>query len=371
VTIASNEKRANCALLSLDRAEERNAWESLVRNSAWSDTYYRPAYAASYQSENQKLNALLLDSGERRFLLPFAFRPLSALPFAPDFSGFDISTPYGYGGLMPVEQGPISREEAAELVSRLQAWCKREGIVSCYVRLHPLFAQQEWFNGIQLDGVTLQDVGPTMSVELDEWDEEQGMPVTLPKGRRDKARWARRKLALELITCEKPGSAEALSQFVELYNGTMDRRQASNFYYFKDNYYHSLAQGLGADMAIVLARYEGRPVAAGIFFADAHYAHYHLSGSTDEGRKFHGPAVVVLKAAEWARSKGCQRLHLGGGLAPNDSLFQFKETFGGKTFEYCALKIVGDSTVYSDLVQQRLASDAGPIRENFFPGYRG
>jgi len=183
-------------------------------------------------------------------------------------------------------------------------------------------------------------------------------------------RWARRKLALEICACDEAESDAALQQFIEIYKGTMDRRQASGFYYFPDTYYRDLAKGLGRGMAIVIARAEEQPVAAAIFFADGKYAHFHLSGSTDEGRRLHSSAVVILKGAEWARTRGCTRLHLGGGVAPNDSLFMFKDTFGGKTFEFYSLRIVADQARYSDLLRRRMGAGAGALRPNFFPEYR-
>jgi serine/alanine adding enzyme len=364
-SVATTEK-----LLSLDSAEDWREWEELVSRSPYADTYYRPGYVAAYRSQGGDIRGLVLNTKSRRFLLPLVFRPLSTLSFAPEASGFDVITPYGYGGILPLEADPVSQEDGAQLVASLQAWCRVEGVVSCFLRLHSLEAQHKWFEGLRLDGVDLQYSGPTKSVELLEWDEAQAVPTALPKGRRDKMRWARRKLALEMYTCDEPASDAALQQFIEIYKGTMDRRQASGFYYFPDSYYRDLAHGLGRDMAIVIARAQEQPVAAAIFFADGKYAHFHLSGSTDEGRRLHSSAVVILKGAEWARARGCTRLHLGGGVTPNDSLFMFKDTFGGKTFEFYSLRMVAVHARYADLLERRLEAVGNPLRPNFFPEYR-
>jgi len=357
-------------LLSLEVAEERREWDALVNGSACADTYYRSGYVASYREEGSSIRGLVLGAKSRRYLLPLIFRPLAALPFAPDASGFDVITPYGYGGILPLDPGLISREDGVELVASLQAWCRFEGVVSCFIRLHSLEHQHLWFQGLNLDGAELQYSGPTKSVELLEWDEQQVIPTALPKGRREKMRWARRKLSLEICTCDEPASPAALEQFIAIYKGTMDRRQASGFYYFPDRYYRELARGLGRDMAIVVARAQEQPVAAALFFSDAKYAHFHLSGSTDEGRRLHASAVVILKGAQWARSRGCSRLHLGGGVTPNDSLFEFKDSFGGKTFEFYSLRVIGDQARYTDLLRRRLDAGCDPLRPNFFPEYR-
>jgi hypothetical protein len=357
-------------LLAFERAEDVREWEQLVSGSPWADTYYRAGYVGAYRAEGTKIGALVLSAGSRRFLLPLTFRPLSTLAFAPEASGFDAITPYGYGGVLPLEGGPVSQDEGAQLVSSLQAWCRVEGVVSCFIRLHSLEAQHQWFEKLTVDGVDLQYSGPTKTIELTEWDEAQALPAGLSRGRAKQIRWARRKLSLSVCAGNDPGSEAALQQFTAIYNGTMDRRHASDFYYFSDTYYRELARGLGRNMVIVVARAEEEPVAAAIFFSETNYAHFHLSGSTDEGRRLSASAVVILKGAEWARERGSTRLHLGGGIVPNDSLFAFKEIFGGRTFEFYSLRVIGNRSLYTDLLRRRLDCGGNPLRPNFFPEYR-
>ena len=174
-------------MLSLEVAEERREWDALVSGSACADTYYRSSYVASYQEEGSSIRGLVLSAKSRRYLLPLIFRPLAALPFAPDASGFDVITPYGYGGILPLEPGPVSREDGMELVASLQAWCRLEGVVSCFIRLHSLEHQHLWFEGLQLDAAELQYSGLTKSVELLEWDEQQIIPHAMPRPSRENA----------------------------------------------------------------------------------------------------------------------------------------------------------------------------------------
>ena len=51
------------------------------------------------------------------------------------------------------------------------------------------------------------------------------------------------------------------------------------------------------------------------------FAHYHLSGTTDAGRELKAGTLLVHAGAEWARERGCELLHLGGGNSGADSLF--------------------------------------------------
>src|SRR5882724_7996845 len=115
-------------LLSLDSAKDWREWDSLVSSSPYADIYYRPGYVAAYRSESTSIRGLVLNVRSRKFLLPLVFQSLSTLPFAPEASGFDVITPYGYGGILPLEEGPISQEDGAHLVAGLQTWCRLERV---------------------------------------------------------------------------------------------------------------------------------------------------------------------------------------------------------------------------------------------------
>jgi len=52
-------------------------------------------------------------------------------------------------------------------------------------------------------------------------------------------------------------------------------------------------------------------------------AHYHLSATNDLGRTNKAATLIINAAAGRARSQGCDRLHLGGGVRGEDKLFAF------------------------------------------------
>jgi hypothetical protein len=357
-------------LIYLQNESEIHEWNQLVDDSPYSDVYYTAAYARACQGKEAGVAGLLVRGGDRRFLLPLVFRRLSDVLFAGEISGMDAITPYGYGGILPLDPSPVSPDEGRALIANVQDWCTSEGVPSLFIRLHPLYGQHEWLSTVPSDTIQMQCSGATKTVELADWDEAQGVPQGMLKGRRDKLRWARRKLSLQLHTCDQPSSKDALREFMEIYRTTMQRQQAPAFYHFPEAYYQELAEGLKDRMAIVSAMADGETVASALFFAGKHYAHYHLSGTTEEGRRLHAAAVVIVQAAEWARRRGCVKMHLGGGLAPNDSLFQFKESFGGETLQFHSLRVIGDKDKYDRLLHQRLEYNQDPPRHGFFPEYR-
>ena len=91
------------------------------------------------------------------------------------------------------------------------------------------------------------------------------------------------------------------------------------------------------------------PVAAAIFLRGKRWAHYHLAGSTAEGRQYKASTLLVNEGARWAHEAGCELLHLGGGLAEDDGLARFKFSFSDKSFDYHTLAVLSDSEEYQRL----------------------
>lgn len=149
----------------------------------------------------------------------------------------------------------------------------------------------------------------------------------------------------------------------------MDRVNASAFYHFSPEYYAALADGVGEGIAVALSWQGQEAVGGAIFFADARCAHYHLSGTNDAGRAMKATTLLIREGIDWARGRGCERLHLGGGASGSDSLFEFKKGFGGEVYEYSFAGLVTDRPRYDRLLEARRATGQ-PLRPSFFPAYR-
>src|SRR4029450_9020581 len=145
----------------------------------------------------------------------------------------------------------------------------------------------------------------------------------------------------------------ALESFRSIYDGTMRRLEADEFYLFPAAYNRALADGRGGGLGGGLARGDAQPVGGALFLADRRFAHYHLSGTTEAGRELKAGTLLVHAGAEWAQAQGCELLHLGGGTSGADSLFAFKKSFGGETYAYAFATVVADSARYDALVARR------------------
>jgi serine/alanine adding enzyme len=330
-------------------------WEELVDASPHADVYYRPGYCRAYEAAGHgRAVAVVTDEA----LFPLLLRPL---PFGEE--GFDAATPYGYGGVLPRDPRG-ARAVPATAVRQLRDWCVTNGVATCLLRLHPLLGASEQLSASDPAVVEIREHGPTTAVDPRQVDRETGRLAGMSKGRKADLTIARRELELVWGADE-----DALESFRRVYDDTMHRLGAGDFYLFPPEYYRALAEGLGGQLAVALARSRDEIVGGAIFLADGRFAHYHLSGTTDAGRELKAGTLLVHAGAEWAAERGCELLHLGGGTSGADSLFAFKKSFGGETYGYAFATLVADAERYAALVERRRREDEPP-RRDFFPAYR-
>jgi hypothetical protein len=334
-------------------ADDRR-WDELVEESAAADVYYRPGYCRAYEAGGHGRAVAVVTEGA---VFPLLLRPL---PFGEE--GFDAATPYGYGGVLPRSRdAPVTGTVPGTDLCQLRDWCMTAGVVSCLLRLHPLLGGPRQLSEVGPADVEIREHGPTTAIDLSLL--RDGRLGGMSKGRKADLTVARRELELAW------NGAHALERFRAVYDETMRRVGAGDFYLFPPDYYRALREGLGERLGVALALLDGEPVGGALFLAGGRFAHYHLSGTSDAGRELKAGTLLVHAGAEWARERGCELLHLGGGTAGADSLFAFKKSFGGETYSYAFAALIADRGRYAALVARR-AEEPQPPRPEFFPAYR-
>jgi hypothetical protein len=365
MTIASWEAK----VLSVHDPCDFAIWDGLVDQAPISDVYYRPGYACANETvDHGKAITLLLTGRNIQVLVPQLLRPLSDLPFAAGQPGFDAVTPYGYGGVLPLcERGQPSESDVPALLNALQNWCNENYIVSCHIRLHPLLEQTQWLDATRFQDHTasLCFRGLTTGIDLSRWDSADQRIAGMSATRRSKLNRARRHLRVLWSGSEIP-MAEALRMFRQVYEHRMAQLHVSPYYYFSEEYYAAL--GKHTNLAVALACLGDELVGAQMFLADRRFAHYHLGAGNENGFKFNASTLLINAGAAWARERGCELLHLGGG---GDGVLGYKKTYGGPVYRYHTLDVIADKSVYTKLVERRLDCKALPApRQDFFPEYR-
>ncbi len=322
-------------------------WDDLLFEVGCTDTYLRRDYVES---------ATLLDQGEATFL--HLADPGGDVVFAcivrevPSSDARDVITPYGYGGAVGVGDEP----PFARFYELYEGWCAENGVVSSFIRFHPLFANHR----SAPPSVQLGFEGRTVGWRL-------GGGRDLLAGMDGKHRNTCRKAMRAGVAVEVTQAPGDLSAFAALYEATMRRLEAADYYFFPPAYWESLATRLGDQIALFDAVLEGEVLASALCLAGGPWLHYHLGAMTDRARDVGATNLLLYEAACWAQTQGCSIFHLGGSAGSGeDSLFAFKRRFSpDDLFEYWIGKAVHDEDAY-----RRLTGCAEIDLDGFFPAYR-
>jgi lipid II:glycine glycyltransferase (peptidoglycan interpeptide bridge formation enzyme) len=143
----------------------------------------------------------------------------------------------------------------------------------------------------------------------------------------------------------RQGGPDDVANFHQLAQTTADR---NNFGVHSLAYYQTALHLFAPNRAtLLLAQFEGRPIAALMVFCQGPEAYYFYGASGNEQRHLMAPYLLQWEAMRWAKSRGCATYDLWGiPDAPFDTLeaefeqrhdglwgvYRFKRGFGG---QYC------------------------------------
>jgi hypothetical protein len=332
------------------------------------DVYHLPEYLSIEAKRTKTIpQAFLASDGEKIFFLPYLLRKCDDL-FASNLSSaevFDVVSPYGYPGILLSEAASCDRDFAASALEMLKTTFKIQGICSAFFRLHPLLSND--FPEIFGDN-TFIDTGKTVSVDLtlsqaQIWAHtRKGHQSTINKCKR---------LGL---TARMVSYAEYMSEFIDLYEETMDRVVAKQSYYFNRAYFEDLLK-LGDRLHLCIVEAQNQIAAASLFFESCGIVQAHLGGTRTEFLKQSPFNLLLHHARLWAKERGNQFLHLGGGVGgAEDRLFTFKSGFSRQTHSYLTSRLILNKENYALLVESRAKSlnvrTEDLLGSDLFPAYR-
>ena len=169
------------------------------------------------------------------------------------------------------------------------------------------------------------------------------------------------------IVIEHGKGIDLFEKFIDIYNATMQKDNAEEYYYFKLPFYDSIHKDLNDNYEIFYAKLDDKIIAMSIMIFANGYMNYHLSGSLREFSSLAPGNLILYKAALWGCTNGYRTLYLGGGVGSGeDSLFKFKRAFfKGELNRFYIGKRILHQEKYDALLEKR-----GEVKSNYFPQYR-
>lgn len=272
----------------------------------------------------------------------------------------DLISVYGYPGpLFSVD----NTQTQNLLLNKLFEKIAELGYVSLFSRMHPIINK----NAIE-HSTSLGDI-----VYFDFEDNIDDIYAAMRKvHRRDIRKLKISELALKI---HRHVSSEHISEFKHIYNLTMDKLDADDYYYFDQGFYEKMFASDGFQASLYTVYSEDKAIASAIMIQTDTFGEYHLSGTLPEFYREHPMKLILGCAMEEMHSMGLKYFILGGGVgSTRDSLFDFKYGFTRRSTSFSIMKKVFDQIIYNKLSEKHfkaLNMNAESIEQvNYFPLYR-
>lgn len=335
--------------------EDNAKWDDIVRGFSIYDVYYLSGYVKAFQIHGDGDPQLLYYEAEGLKAIYVYMKRKT------DIEGYyDSITPYGYGGVL--FDGDTSENNIQAFWKAYVEKMKEEGIVDNFVRYHPVLKNAGSMKRVS----NVIDLGHTIAMDLTS-------PEVIWENIVSKNRNMIRKAEKNGIEILHGKGMELMDKFKEIYDATMLKDNAEEYYFFKRPFYESIDRDLKNNYEMFYAMYEGRPIAMSLLVFANGRMNYHLSGSNKEYRNLAPSNLLLYKAALWGCEQGFKTFHMGGGVGScEDGLYRFKAAFNKKSdYQFSIDKQVFDQEKYDELVKIRRESD-GSFDEtsHFFPLYR-
>lgn len=352
-------------MISICKVDETEEWNRIVKSFNDFDLYYLAEYTKAFEIHGDGEPILIYFQNDTiKGMNVVMKRDISVDEIfqekIPTNTYFDITTPYGYGGF--ILEGEVTDENIQLLNTEYISFCKKNGIVSEFVRFHPVLNNSDILSSVY----DISKLGKTITIDLE--SREQIWNNLIGKNR-NVIRKAK-KAGVNVYWGRNP---ELISKFIKIYNATMDRDDAKDYYYFKKDFYQSVLEDLKYNSMIFYAVYEKEIISMSMVLFANNQMHYHLSASNREYQHLSSTNLLLFEVACWGAENGFKNFHLGGGLgSQEDNLFKFKKAFNKNSETRFSIgKKIFSKEIYKDLLLINKRNDSEKNNSSYFPEYRG
>lgn len=273
------------------------------------DIYYSDEYISLYLSEGDELFSFEYQENDKLFLNKSIKKPIKNIGDLDINDGyFDLESAYGYGGYY------TNCNDEQFIRNALKAYyskCNKEKIIAEFIRFHPFNDFPQRHNKFLDFNVYDRDV-VVCSLDIDIMNSYRSKIRNTIKRASEKVKFQ---------------ESQNIDKFIEIYNMTMKKNNADDFYFFDTQLFKKLLALENVKLYEIIS--DNEIIAIGFFMFGQDFAHYHLSANTDLSYKLNANYALLNNLFLIAQKLGKKYFILGGGTTSNsdDPLLRFKKKF--------------------------------------------
>lgn len=325
----------NCFLLKKDNeflefeCAENNAF--LLENYSFESLSYLP-FSPYHQKEYAKLN---LAKNDKIFEFSYKensleFHNISIKSKIPNTDFYDLCSPYGFAGIVC---NTNNNDFIKRALNAQKEQALKQNIIAEFMRFNPCLNISENLKN-SLDFFAKGNSNVAVYCDNSRFN-------FYSSRLKSKINKAKREIYVK--------QSSNIEQFIALYYETMKRNNATDFYFFKQEYFENLLKNKNTIM--FEACFNGKIISMAIFIFDERAMFYHLGANSTEQMKSNNNAIYAIfeSAFDFAYNKGIPLCYLGGGVKENDELFAFKKQFASFVLPFYIGGVIYNKKIYEKL----------------------
>lgn len=281
--------------------KDAQKWDKIVKSFPDYDVYYLSGYAKACEVHGDGEGLLIYYQDETT-------RGINVVIKKSLEDGYSyVETPYGYGGF-------LIEGDFAKVFDAYDRFCKEEKIAKEFIRFHLFYETHQQFQGL------LESKSNNIVRSLTETIEE------IQKDFEHKVRKNIKKAVSNGLTMLISKDNKYLNDFLNIYEKTMNRKNATEKYRFDRNYFTTLNQ-MEENIMYFFVLHEETIISCELVLYDKTRAYSFLGGTLNEYFDLRPNDFLKFEIIKWAKNQGLTHFVLGGGTGSDDGIFKYKKSF--------------------------------------------
>jgi lipid II:glycine glycyltransferase (peptidoglycan interpeptide bridge formation enzyme) len=222
-------------------------------------------------------------------------------------------------------------------------YCNEKGIIAEFTRFNPVYENHTIARYLDAENVNRNVLVDLTEKEIWYNSYEHSTRKNIKKANR---------LGLKAtVVSGDDVTSEQLDVFINIYEKTMARNSADDFYYFPRNYFESMLRFNGHNTLIAFTIKDGTPIACELVLYGRSVGYSFLGGTLPEYYECRPNDILKHTIIEYLKDVGCNCFCLGGGITDGDGIFRYKKSFSKKgVVDFFIGKRIHSSSVYNRAV---------------------
>ena len=305
------------------------------------DIYFTPEYYRLNELQGDgKAQCFVFGKDGDIALYPFLINSVNKLGYDLDKEYFDIQGVYGYNGVLTNYNSPAFLDS---FYTCLDSYCDRNNIIAEFLRINPLLQNPLLYRtNFELihdrNNVTVNLLNENLFETEYEYSTRKNIKKAIRSG-----------LTFKYVLGNEI-SCNDLESFYKVYDHTMKRNNADDYYYFSMKYFNNISTLLREKALFVFDLVDNQVISCELVLLGSKIAYSFLGGTLSDYYQYRPNDFLKYETINLLKNKGFHNFLLGGG---SEGVFNYKKSFSKSgVIPFYIGKKIHNNKIYDKVVTQ-------------------